>query len=128
MHISWILAGIFFSLNGFMLHRLRRQKNQLQRMWQIVEGIRLSDNFRDDLTGIPNTKALQPIIEERIIAAQNLSAPISFLLADMDGFKSINQNHGIKAGDSVLKTTATLLRAELRLGDRIIRYQSAMSF
>jgi diguanylate cyclase (GGDEF)-like protein len=128
MLISWILVGIFFSLSGFMLHLLRRQNKQLQRVWQILEGIRLSDNFRDDLTGIPNTKALQLIIEERTIAAQNLSAPLSFLLADMDGFKSINQNYGIKAGDLVLKTTATLLRAELRLGDRIIRYRVGDEF
>ena len=46
---------------------------------------------------------------------------ISVLLADVDGFKAINDTHGHQAGDRVLRETAAALSSALRRGDELFR-------
>ncbi|MGE4552102.1 MAG: histidine kinase N-terminal 7TM domain-containing protein [Desulfovibrionaceae bacterium] len=48
--------------------------------------------------------------------------PLSFLLVDVDHFKTVNDTHGHPAGDMVLKNTAATLRKGLRTSDVLGRY------
>jgi two-component system cell cycle response regulator len=51
-----------------------------------------------------------------------LHEPIALIMCDIDKFKSVNDNYGHQAGDSVLKEVAQILRTEAREIDRVGRY------
>jgi diguanylate cyclase (GGDEF)-like protein len=46
-----------------------------------------------------------------IAAARRDGAPVALVLADLDGFKGVNDRYGHPAGDAVLSTTGSVLRA-----------------
>ncbi|MEV0719539.1 GGDEF domain-containing protein [Asanoa sp. NPDC050611] len=60
----------------------------------------------DDLTGLPNRRALYEHLEA-------LTAPASLLLLDLDGFKEVNDSVGHAAGDQVLAQTAERIKVVL---------------
>lgn len=71
---------------------------------------------RDALTGVLNRAAFY-----RDAAAYADEAPACVLLADIDHFKAINDEHGHAAGDAALELVALTLRAALRPGDLLGR-------
>lgn len=71
---------------------------------------------RDELTGAMNRAAFY-----REAAAYADEAPACVLLADIDHFKTINDEHGHAAGDEALRLVATTLRAALRPDDLLGR-------
>lgn len=62
--------------------------------------------YRDELTGLPNRRALLWELGKR----QRLAGPYVVMLLDLDGFKTINDQHGHAAGDAVLREVAARLR------------------
>jgi diguanylate cyclase (GGDEF)-like protein len=48
--------------------------------------------------------------------------PLSVLLLDLDGFKTINDHHGHADGDRVLQNVAATLRLAVRANDIVARY------
>ena len=71
----------------------------------------------DDLTGLPNRLGLTRCLD-RIKAATDDCA---MLFVDIDGFKSINDQHGHLVGDRVLATVADRLRRAVRADDVVTR-------
>jgi diguanylate cyclase (GGDEF)-like protein len=63
----------------------------------------------DDLTRLPNRRALRADID----AAFEASRPLSLMLLDLDGFKDVNDTLGHSAGDDVLRLMAHRLREAL---------------
>ncbi|HEX3139647.1 MAG TPA: diguanylate cyclase, partial [Rhizobacter sp.] len=62
----------------------------------------------DELTALPNRRAALSEIEAQLAG----SAPhCALLLADIDFFKAINDNHGHLAGDQILRAVAEAVRA-----------------
>jgi diguanylate cyclase (GGDEF)-like protein len=68
-----------------------------------AEAYRLS--LTDDLTALPNRRALMKHLTERLAK----QVPTSLVLLDLDGFKEINDTLGHTAGDAVLRVIATRL-------------------
>jgi diguanylate cyclase (GGDEF)-like protein len=60
----------------------------------------------DDLTGLPNRRALYEHLDA-------ITAPASLLLLDLDGFKEVNDSVGHAAGDQVLAQTADRIKVVL---------------
>jgi diguanylate cyclase (GGDEF)-like protein len=69
-----------------------------------AEAYRLS--LTDDLTGLPNRRA----VLARIEAAGAADQPLALLLLDLDGFKDVNDTLGHTAGDAVLRIVSRRLR------------------
>jgi two-component system cell cycle response regulator len=54
--------------------------------------------------------------------SQETKKPICIMMFDMDHFKQVNDTYGHPAGDAVLKTLASVLKASFRVTDLIARY------
>lgn len=71
----------------------------------------------DPLTGIANRGALQSKAPELFKRSELLGVTFTFMVFDIDRFKSINDTHGHLAGDFVLKEIAKVIRDKLIRGN-----------
>lgn len=78
--------------------------------------------MRDHLTGLYNRNSLKEFANKYFSEAARHEYPLSLLLIDLDHFKSINDEHGHLAGDSVLEQVGEMLRANCREGDFAARF------
>lgn len=74
----------------------------------------------DALTGLPNRRGLEQALDAAL-AGVDETRPLAVFLADLDGFKAVNDAHGHEAGDALLALVAQRLRAALRQGDLVAR-------
>jgi diguanylate cyclase (GGDEF)-like protein len=75
----------------------------------------------DPLTGMLNRAALFARVGELREQSRVGGDPVSLVLADVDGFKAVNDEHGHRAGDEVLRELALRLRRRLRAFDLAYR-------
>jgi diguanylate cyclase (GGDEF)-like protein len=99
--IGWVI-GYFAGRNRAMLQELRI----------LAE--------RDLLTGLPNTRAFEAAITERLEEGK----PFALLLADMDALKELNQESGPAAGNEALRQVADRLSKSLAPEDQVARVGS----
>lgn len=76
----------------------------------------------DDLTGLPNRRALDEEIAHALAAARRSGRPFGVVMVDVDRFKFINDTHGHAVGDATLSAFARRLASALREPDRAYRY------
>jgi diguanylate cyclase (GGDEF)-like protein len=76
----------------------------------------------DDLTGLPNRRALDQRVEEESKRSFRSGKPYTMIMLDLDNFKAINDTYGHPMGDSVLKQVAQALRNAVRETDFVARY------
>lgn len=73
----------------------------------------------DELTGIPNRRALDAELRRRL---RDPVRPLTFVMLDLDNFKAFNDMRGHARGDRLLRACATAWQAALRDGDILARY------
>ena len=76
----------------------------------------------DGLTGIPNHRQFQALLDKEIARHRKAGAGLALLLLDIDHFKNFNDSYGHQLGDEVLRTVAQTLRRTVRPGDHVARY------
>jgi diguanylate cyclase (GGDEF)-like protein len=76
----------------------------------------------DDLTKIYNRRYFMELFELEFQRAQRYEAQISYIMIDIDDFKSFNDTYGHLLGDRILYEVAQILRESLRVHDIIGRY------
>ncbi|MGY6586776.1 MAG: diguanylate cyclase [Wenzhouxiangella sp.] len=77
----------------------------------------------DGLTGIPNRRHFDDLLEREIKRSVRDRAPLSIIMIDIDHFKSFNDCYGHRAGDQCLQKVVQALDSPLaRPGDQICRY------
>ena len=72
---------------------------------------------RDPMTRLLNHSAFHARLGEELARAERYGLPVSLLVADLDNFKSVNDDHGHRTGDAALERVANLLRAMARRSD-----------
>jgi diguanylate cyclase (GGDEF)-like protein len=77
---------------------------------------------RDALTGVYNRAYLDQFLGREFDNSTRHKWPLSVAFADLDNFKTINDNFGHQAGDRILQATARILRGNTRETDLIARY------
>jgi diguanylate cyclase (GGDEF)-like protein len=82
----------------------------------------LQASQRDSLTGAYNRAAMDNTLLREIELAHRNDSNLSLVVLDLDHFKSINDNYGHCAGDSILKTVVTCITSMLRKSDMLFRY------
>jgi diguanylate cyclase (GGDEF)-like protein len=76
----------------------------------------------DRLTGVANRETLLTTLHAEIERATRHYKPLSVAFIDIDRFKPINDVHGHKAGDAVLRQVANLIARSVRASDAFGRY------
>ncbi|MBV8625773.1 MAG: diguanylate cyclase [Herbaspirillum sp.] len=76
----------------------------------------------DKLTGVLNRLGLDAAFQEALAQADAQGRPLAVILADIDEFKSVNDQHGHLVGDSLLREFAAVLAAGLRESDILARW------
>lgn len=77
---------------------------------------------RDALTGLLNHSRQREQLQIELKRAEREGHPVTFAMLDLDNFKTINDTHGHRAGDRVLRSLAGMLTQRLRQTDFIARY------
>lgn len=76
----------------------------------------------DALTGLLNRRYLEERLAEEIKRSNRYGYPMSFMMIDVDNFKSYNDTFGHTEGDRALKIVGRCLRETLRSADVAARY------
>jgi diguanylate cyclase (GGDEF)-like protein len=80
------------------------------------------DATHDGLTGLPNRRYLERLLDHECTQAATLEAPLCVALADIDYFKQVNDRFSHAVGDEVLRVISRLFRQHLREQDTVGRY------
>jgi len=94
---------------------------QLAQMGHQLDALTL----RDGLTGLYTHRAFQERLREEVARALRYGSPMSILIADIDGFATVNYDLGYQIGDDILRRLAGVLQeddAPVRTSDIVARY------
>jgi diguanylate cyclase (GGDEF)-like protein len=76
----------------------------------------------DGLTGLHNRRWLDAVFPGCVTRWHQEGRPGALLMADLDRFKRLNDDHGHAAGDEALRRIATAFSAAVRPTDQLARY------
>lgn len=88
--------------------RLRRSEAEAQKLRSELEKVRRIADF-DHLTGLPNRRGFETLLEVEIRKANENIEPLSVAICDIDRFKQVNDRFGHDTGDRVIGTLARTL-------------------
>lgn len=98
-----------------MLERSRKAEAELRNSETEAASLRRNlDRARRDaevdfLTGLPNRRAFEALLEREFREAQAALEPLSVAFCDIDHFKAVNDCHGHEAGDRIIRVVAETL-------------------
>ncbi len=111
---------------------LEKKNEELKKMLQMLEASRGEVRHqneklqilatRDTLTNCLNRRSFFDRLDSEFENARKDDLPLSCIMADIDHFKSINDNFGHATGDQVIREVADVLRVGLRSIDLLGRY------
>jgi two-component system, cell cycle response regulator len=77
---------------------------------------------RDPLTGVWNRRAIMSDLARAISRADRVGTSLSVIMADIDHFKRVNDEHGHLVGDEVLREWTSRVSGSIRPYDALGRY------
>lgn len=113
------LSFTSFLLVPLVLYRV----STLARLHEAAERNLVFQATHDDLTGLPNRRAVETRVRTVVEMAQTGEVPgaaVCFL--DLNGFKQVNDEHGHAVGDALLVGVARRLRDAVRADDLVARF------
>jgi two-component system cell cycle response regulator len=78
--------------------------------------------YKDDATGLYNTRYLHSTLEREITQSQATGRPFAVLFIDADKFKGVNDKHGHLVGTQLLNELGEQLKRLVRDKDTVFRY------
>lgn len=105
--------------------RVQERTHQLEERNHDLEAAnrRISEMMNTDaLTGVANRRCLDETLAKEVSRCSRLELPLTVLLADVDHFKSVNDQFGHAMGDRVLQVIARSLGERSRPYDLVARY------
>lgn len=114
-----VAAGILVAF--FWIVMLRHRVEQQTRVIRDSEERLRRMAQHDTLTGLPNRALLYDRMQLALARAARAETRLGVLMADLDGFKEINDTLGHGVGDTVLCEVATRLSCTVRNSDTVAR-------
>ena len=122
LFFGFFVMIVLFNIYTFDRKRtLRRTRDELVRQLIRNQTIEML-SFLDPLTEIFNRHSMEDIIGREVARTERQGTPLTFVMIDVDRFKSVNTRFGHLMGDRVLNEIARLLKRTFRNSDYIIRY------
>jgi len=125
-------VGAMMGAFSRILGRIEEQSNEIQdyahRLESAYKDLELSNarlkeySFKDEVTGLYNRRFYSIRLEEEVSRYRRFNHPVSVVLVDLDGFKSINDELGHSAGDDTLRDMSDILLRYSRGINVICRY------
>src|SRR6202021_2963496 len=119
-----LVFSVYVVYQQLLIHRVRNQLAEQIQSLAKVESL-ASEVYKlaalDQLTGLYNRRSGEQRLAEEISRAQRHGRPLTVLLMDLDGLKSVNDKHGHAAGDTVIKSFADRLQRAIRGSDLAVR-------
>jgi diguanylate cyclase len=107
--------------NEELTEQLADAKIKLGDQAQMIE-VQAAAAMADLLTGLPNRRGFDDEVRRRMAQWQQQDTPLSIVLIDIDNLHALQEEHGPKAGDDVLRGVAQVLNETMRAMDLIARY------
>jgi diguanylate cyclase (GGDEF)-like protein len=76
----------------------------------------------DSLTNLANRRGLTERLDSELARAHENGTSVSFVIADIDNFKAVNDGYGHQTGDQVIRAVAQALAGAVRELDLAARY------
>jgi diguanylate cyclase (GGDEF)-like protein len=108
-----LTARIAAIVAGFVprdLEQIAVENAQLQHELELMQSV-------DGLTGLRNRQRFFEDLRREFAASRRYDSPLSLILLDVDGLRSVNETRGYDAGDRLLLALAELLMTRLRITD-----------
>jgi diguanylate cyclase (GGDEF)-like protein len=102
-------------------HYLQLYESDSRQLTDELTRVRLL-SLTDELTALPNRRAFMRRLEDEVARVQRYGFPLSFVLIDLDHFKSVNDEYGHAAGDEVLRVYSKNILSIFRHHDMVARY------
>lgn len=99
-----------------------KERESLIRSLKAAQEKILFEAHHDQLTGLLNRRGLREAFEREYARSRRERKPLGLMLADVDDFKLVNDEHGHEAGDSVLMAIGQMMRLALRPYDLVGRF------
>ncbi len=87
-----------------------------------IEGEMMKIAVLDGLTGLGNRRLFEQELERRLALCRREGAGFGLLFMDLDHFKQINDRHGHRIGDEILRLAAQAFKDGLRGSDTVFRW------
>jgi diguanylate cyclase (GGDEF)-like protein len=117
-----LAVGLLVTLLSLLLYlALSRSR---RRAWGLVgekTGELTYRSLHDPLTDLPNRGLVLDRAEQVLARARRLNIPATALFMDVDDFKQINDRHGHRVGDEVLRQVGARLKTVMRDNDTVGR-------
>src|SRR5690606_22676934 len=138
--VTTALLLVLVNVTGYLasrrINRLQREQFSLllderainrQLMYESNQRKLLEEQLRhmaqtDELTGLHNRRHFLELTSREMQHSLRRNKPLALCMIDVDNFKSINDQYGHAAGDTVLKEIARLCQKDLRGTDILARF------
>lgn len=104
------IASILASAVPEDVERVTLENVQLQHDLELLQSV-------DTLTGLRNRQRFFEDLRRELAAARRYDSPLSLVVLDVDGLRTVNETRGFDAGDRLLLTLGELLLTRLRVTD-----------
>ncbi|TGN39838.1 GGDEF domain-containing protein [Marinobacter confluentis] len=106
-----VVFSMFAYLSFFYLRNVSSAHRKLQQM-----------ATTDPLTRLFNRRHMTYLAKKELARFERSGHPVSFIVLDIDHFKTINDQYGHEAGDFVLQEVARVIQEQLRAQDLVARW------
>ncbi len=111
-------------LNLQVMKAMKSEAELMQKQEELAQANKALSEWAstDPLTGLLNRRKGWDYLEYESERSQRSKKSIAVILMDIDHFKQVNDDHGHKEGDRILKMVSELLKKTLRQQDILIRW------
>ncbi len=116
--LVFLAAALTLALAAALATRLARPIARV-----IGDVARLSRQAQTDaLSGLANRRSLNERLDDELARARLNGTSVSFVIADIDDFKGINDGFGHQTGDHIIRAVARVLKSSVRELDLAARF------